>query len=386
MPWRHDKKLALFLQTTQIINNMKTKFLSLLCVAALCASCAQTYHFVQVFETQSSNQSAPVKQQNGGLVYEDDECLVFYSLWAHGGDASFGIYNKTDQIMYVDLSKSFFIRNGIANDYYKERAWGETTTNSTSTQVSSSIAASANLSYSYGASAAYLGNFGDLPFTTYDPIFTSVNAQKSETYGYLRSAALANTYAISTSSSISAKEQKIIALPPHSSKIVSEYAIANVILLDCDLDRYPSEKASISFEENNSPLHFSNYITYRLGDNQQDRIIENNFYVSKIINYARPYTYEYVERANRPCQNLTDDDSKNYKETYPVKVYDKIYKFDTGNCFYLEYEKQSSRKLYKADNTIYYYNELYNGYTTSGSDQQSDYQQRLLNPFKQGWK
>ena len=348
---------------------MKHSFFSLLCVAILFSSCSSVYHYVQVFETQSSKQSAPVKQQNGGLVYEDDECLVFYSLWANGGDASFGIFNKTDQIMYVDLSKSFFIRNGIANDYYKERAWGETTTNSASTQVSASIAASGNLSYSYGASATYLGNFGNLPFTTYDPILTSVNAQKSESYGYLRSAALANTYAISTSTSISAKEQKIIALPPHSSKIVSEYAIANSILLDCDLDRYPSEQASISFNEANSPLRFSNYITYRLGDNQQEKVIENNFYVSKIINYAQPYTFEYVERAKRPCQNLTEDDSKNYKDTYPIKVYDKIYKFNTGNCFYLEYEKQSNRILYKTnDLKTYYYNETYQGYTTGDSD------------------
>ena len=348
---------------------MKHSFFSLLCVAILFSSCSSVYHYVQVFETQSSKQSAPVKQQNGGLVYEDDECLVFYSLWANGGDASFGIFNKTDQIMYVDLGKSFFIRNGIANDYYKERAWGETTTNSASTQVSTSVAASGNLSYSYGASATYLGNFGNLPFTTYDPILTSVNAQKSESYGYLRSAALANTYAISTSTSISAKEQKIIALPPHSSKIVSEYAIANSILLDCDLDRYPSEQASISFDETNSPLRFSNYITYRLGDNQQEKIIENNFYVSKIINYAQPYTFEYVERAKRPCQNLTEDDSKKYKDTYPVKVYDKIYKFNTGNCFYLEYEKQSNRILYKTnDLKTYYYNETYQGYTTGDSD------------------
>lgn len=348
---------------------MKHSFFSLLCVAILFSSCSSVYHYVQVFETQSSKQSAPVKQQNGGLVYEDDECLVFYSLWANGGDASFGIFNKTDQIMYVDLSKSFFIRNGIANDYYKERAWGETTTNSASTQVSTSIAASSNLSYSYGASATYLGNFGNLPFTTYDPILTSVNAQKSESYGYLRSAALANTYAISTSTSISAKEQKIIALPPHSSKIVSEYAIANSILLDCDLDKYPSEQASISFNEANSPLRFSNYITYRLGDNQQEKIIENNFYVSKIINYAQPYTFEYVERVKRPCQNLTEDDSKKYKDTYPVKVYDKIYKFNTGNCFYLEYEKQSNRILYKTnDLKTYYYNETYQGYTTGDSD------------------
>ena len=97
---------------------MKHSLFSLLCVALLFSSCSSIYHYVQVFETQSTKQSAPVKQQNGGLVYEDDECLVFYSLWANGGDASFGIFNKTDQIMYVDLSKSFFIRNGIANDYY----------------------------------------------------------------------------------------------------------------------------------------------------------------------------------------------------------------------------------------------------------------------------
>ncbi len=366
---------------------MKTKFLSLLCVAVLCASCAQTYHFIQVFETQSSKQSAPVKQQNGGLVYEDDECLVFYSLWANGGDASFGIYNKTDQIMYVDLGKSFFIRNGIANDYYKERVWSESTTNTTSAQISSTVSAYRNLSYSSGSNAYYFGNYGNLPLSTDDPIFTSANVQFSSTEGRLRSAAIANTYATSNSASISAKEQRIVAIPPHSSKIISsEYAISNIIMKDCDLERFPNEKSSISFNESNSPLNFSNYITFRLGDNQQDRVIENNFYVSKIINYARPYTYEYVERAKRPCQNNTDDDSKNYKDTYPVKVYDPVYKFDTRNCFYLEYEKQSSRKLYKADNTIYYYNELYNGYTTSGSDQQSDYQQRLLNPFKQGWK
>ena len=357
---------------------MKHYFFSLLNVAILFSSCSSVYHYVQVFEAKSSSQSAQIKNEGGGMLYEDNNCAVFYSLWANGGDASFAIYNKTNEIMYVDLSKTFFIRNGIANDYYKERAWGETTTNSTSTQVSSSVAASANLSYSYGASAAYLGNFGDLPLTTNEPIFTSVNAQKSETYGYLRSAALANTYAISTSSSISAKEQKIIALPPHSSKIVSEYAITNTsaIFLDCDLERYPSEQASISFEETNSPLHFSNYISYRLGDNQQDRIIENNFYVSKIINYARPYIFEYVERAKRPCQNKTDDESRNYKENYPFKVFDKIYLINTSNCFFLEYDKKSNRKLYKEDGETYYYNDLYDGYTTVTPDDQR----------RNGWK
>lgn len=348
---------------------MKNYFLSLLCVALLLSSCAQTYHFVQVFETKSSSKEAPVKQQNGGLLYEDDNCILFYSLWAERGDASFAIHNKTNQIMYVDLSKSFFIRNGIANDYYKERAWSETQTNTLGTQATTSAAVSGNLSYSYGASATWLGNFGSMPLSTNDPILTSANSQRTESYGLLYSTALANSFATSKSASIEVKEQKIIALPPHSTKIVAEYAITDELLLNCDLDRYPSEKAEITYTDTNSPLKFANYVTYRLGNSEQDIVVINDFYVSKVTNYARPYTYKYVEREKRPCQNLTSDDSKKYKDTYPVKVYDKVYMFTTGNCFYLEYEKQSNRTLYKTDDLkTYNYNEEYQGYTTGDSD------------------
>lgn len=360
---------------------MKHNFFSLLCVAILFSSCSSVYHYVQVFEAKSTSQSVQMKKEGGGMLYEDNNCAVFYSFWANGGDASFAIYNKTNEIMYVDLSKSFFIRNGIANDYYKERAWSETNTNTLSTQTTTSAATFGNVSYSYGVGATYLGNFGSLPFTSADPILTTANVQKTESYGLLRSAAIANSYATSKSSSIAMKEQKIMAVPPHASKIVAEYSISTELLLNCDLNRYPEQSDLILFNENNSPLTFSNYITYKLGNDDQDIVIKNDFYIARVSNYAKPSIYKFVEREKKPCQNLTSDDSKNYKDTYPVKVYEKIYQINTGNCFYLEYEKQSSRKLYKTDNTIYYYNEIYNGYTTSGNDQQSDYQQRLLNPF-----
>lgn len=364
---------------------MKHNFFSLLSVAILFSSCSSVYHYVQVFEAKSSSQSAQIKNEGGGMLYEDNNCAVFYSLWANGGDASFAIYNKTNEIMYVDLSKSFFVRNGIANDYYKERAWSETNTSTTGTQATASAAAFGNVSYSYGVGATYLGNFGSLPFTSADPVLTTANAQRSGSYGLLRSAAIANSYATSKSSLISIKEQKIMAIPPHASKIVAEYSISTELLLDCDLSRYPEQSASISFNENNSPLNFTNYITYKLGENDQEIVVKNEFYIAKVTNYAKPSIYKFVEREKKPCQNLTSDESKNYKENYPFKVFDKIYLINTSNCFYLEYEKQSNRKLYEADNTIYYYNELYNGYTTTGNDQQN-YQQRLLNPFKQGWK
>ena len=348
---------------------MKNYIFPLLSVAFLFSSCAQNYYFVQVFEAKSSSKDAPINPQNGGMFYEDDNCILFYSFWAERGDASYAIHNKTNKIMYVDLSKSFFIRNGIANDYYKERAWSETQTNTLGTQATTSSAISGNLSYSYGASAAYLGNFGNLPLTTSDPISSSVNAQRTESYGLLYSTAIANSIATSKSASIAVKEQKIIALPPRATKIVAEYARTDRGIMNCDLERYPSEKSEISFDEENSPLTFSNYVTYRLEEGKQDIVVRNDFYVSKVTNYARPYTYKYVRREKRPCQNLTSDDSKKYKETYPVKVYDKVYMFPTDNCFYLEYEKQSKRMLYKtSDVKKYYYNENYQGYTTEDSE------------------
>ena len=358
---------------------MKKQLFSLLFVTIFLSSCSQVYHYVQVFETKSLSNS--IQKQGDGLVYEDTTCAIYYRFWADGGDAGFSIYNKTNQIIYVDLSKSFFVRNGTAYDYYKDRSWSQTETSTFGAQTANAAAVSGSASRSIGISAAYAGNFGTLPFTPYDPILTSANLYKAESYGALRYSALASTYASASSLSIAVKEPKILAIPPHAAKIVAEYSINDKIFLYCDLDRYPEEQASLSFSEENSPLIFSNYITYRLGESTQDVIIENAFYISKITNYTRPSIYNYVEK-QKPCQNLTDDDSKNYRETYLVKVYRRVLNVDPSNNFFVEYKIRSNRKLYKDDDTNYYYNEFYEGWTTGGGDDQSTYQQRLLNPFQ----
>lgn len=358
---------------------MKKLFILSIAAMMLC-SCAQVYTFVQVFETKPAAQSN-IKTERGGMLYEDDQCIIYYSFWAKGGDASFAVYNKTDKIMYIDLSKSFFIRNGIANDYYKERAWSETKTNMVGVQTEQSVAFAANRAISSGVSATYVGNFGSLPLSSSEPILTSANAQMTDTYGVLRSTAYTNAFTTSTSSTLGVKEQKIVAIPPHTSKIVTEYAINHLLILNCDLDRYPEDQASITYDASNSPLTFSNYITYRLGDNEKENVVKNEFYISKITNYAQPSLYQFVERKNKPCQNMTDDVSKDYKDKYPVEVYDKVYKFDRSNRFYLEYEIQSSRRLYKGGQQ-YYYSPLYDGYTSGGSgDAQSEYTKKLIDPF-----
>lgn len=271
---------------------MKNNLFSLLVIAMLLSSCSdRLYNFVQVLEAQSSS----VKSEGGQLFYEDEDCIIYYSLWSKGGDATFAIYNKTNEMLLVDPSKSFLIKNGVAHDYFSG--------------------------------------------------------------------------------------QPVMAIPAHTRRIINGSPLMDGLLLDCDLDRYPAEKASISYDETNSPLRFTNYITYRVGESAQEKVIENKFYIAKITNYAEPYSRVFVERSKKPCQNLTPDASENYKDTYSTKVYDMVYTFDKSNRFYMEYHKWSSRKLYKSSGKVYYFNEAYNGYTPATNSEDAAYKQRLLNPF-----
>lgn len=334
----------------------------LLSATLVLVSCSQVYHFVQVFETQSANDKAPLTKVNNGLCYEDDDCAVFYTLWAEGGDASFAFLNKTDEIIYIDLTKSFFIRNGLANDYYHDREWSESKTSSSRVQYTSSSAAYASRSNTYEASAAYVGNFGQLPLSTREPIATSASVSRTGSSGFLFSSSVSNAYATSKAVGVTEKEKPIIAIPPHSTKILTDYSISMALYKDCDLARFPSEQSSVSFTKDDSPLSFENYVTYKIGNNPQERVVENKFYVSKITNYARPYTRQYVKRENKPCQNMTDDTSINYNNEYPIPVYDLYITIDTYNSFYLEYKTISTQKLYNFKTGTYYYNEEYDGY------------------------
>jgi len=348
----------------------KVFYLLFICVSCALVSCSQLYHFVQVFETQSADSTTPMTRVDNGLCYEDDDCAIYYYLWSDGGESRFVFYNKTDEIIYVDLAKSFFIRNGFASDYYLERTWSESNSKSVSVQTSSSSAAYASQTKTLGASAAYAGNFGHLPMSSMDPIATSASASKSASSGLLYASSVSSGFASSTASGISAKEKSILAIPPKSKKIVYEYAIGAYLVLDCDLERYPSEQASLSFSQDDSPLNFENYITYKVGNNEQEKVIENKFYVSKITNYAQPFILEFVKR-EKPCQNKTNEIGSNFKNEYPVAVYDQYIKIDTYNCFYLQYQKWSSHKLYKLNTGNYYYNSDYDGYTKEDASKYS---------------
>lgn len=321
-------------------------------------SCVGTYNFCQVFETQLVNQKGLDKDKSGVYRFEDEHCTMKYYFWSNCGTAGFAMYNKTDQIIYVDLAKSFFVRNGIAYDLYRGREWSE----------SASIALSSMSQYqeSYSASiAASVGGIVQPTMLDRDIITATASVNKSVNKG----AVAGKTIASSKSSSVTYKENPIVAIPPHSYKYIETYPIIKKMLLSCELQPYPTNNSTLTFNEDNTPLKFTNYISYYTDKNSDIISVSNSFYVSRITNYAEPTIMKYVER-EAPCENLKDILQYASEIGTGIKIYDKkinenICEF--GTSFYYTYEKKSKKALYKVkDKKQYIYNEKYGAYTIQG--------------------
>jgi len=181
------------------------------------------------------------------------------------------MYNKTDDILYVDMEKSFFILNGIAFDYFQNREFSKLTNTITSkTNNSMSI---------YGHSIGFGG-------TTTQTDYAQV--------------------------SLTTKECEIVAIPPKASKRFLEYKISTEQYRDCELFLYPKNNRNnkITFTEKSSPLVFKNRLTYFLEPNNLDYPItfENEFYVSEITNY-----HEKELKTEEYEKNCPDETKSNIK-------------------------------------------------------------------------
>ena len=312
-------------------------------------ACSSLYNYVQVFKIEAADkefQKNALKQSENNLFYEDNECAIHYAFWCDGGTMSFIFYNKTNKIMYIDLTKSFVIKNGIASDYYTGKEWSNSKTTNITIGNTQTLVQAQSKTTNMNITNSSMDIASLMTRTT-----VNNNIYNSNSANYFEGKAITVSY----------KEPDYIAIPPKASKLISSLYIKNNLLLDCDLERYPEEKSTMEYSMDNSPLHFSNYITYNYGEGTSDTSIENKFYISSVTNYAAPSIIEFVKR-EKPCQNLTNDTNTKYNPEYPYTIYDLIVNIDTSNKFYLTYEVRSKRKLYHTKQT-YYYNSQYNGYS-----------------------
>ena len=323
-------------------------------VSVLLSSCASTYRYCQIFETKPVNQDNNAKIEDGKLVYENPQCTIEYNFWADGGNASFSFYNKTDEIIYIDLAKSFYVQNGVAYDIYRARQWSHGT----------SVEHASSSSYGYGITRSYGKSVGLIvPSIVPDGV---AMGEVSKSKSNATAAAKSSTVAQTSTSTVSIKEKQIIAVPPHSKKDIETYNVVTGPLLSCDLQRFPSQSANLKYSLENTPYRFADIITYKVGENGQTYTVNNEFYVSTITNYAEPEII-IMKKRDEPCENLKDPDYI----SPTVDLYDKLVKenvCEEACSFYKTYDTKTTKKLYTDDSKDNYtYDTQYSAYVKSKS-------------------
>lgn len=94
----------------------KLLFISVICL--LLTSCSQSLYY-QVYQTKPMTDN--IKVNADALVYEDNNCIILYDFWREKGDVGFVIYNKNEENLYIHLDECFYVENGFAYDYYKNK-------------------------------------------------------------------------------------------------------------------------------------------------------------------------------------------------------------------------------------------------------------------------
>lgn len=332
---------------------MKKIFL-IITIAACCffTSCKSMYNFCQIVETQPMDNNGIKINENGLLTYENDQCIITYNFWSSHGSASFEFHNKTNEIIYLDLTKSFFCRNGMAYNLYRGREWSESSTKSTSYYDS----------YSYQNSASASTTAVILGIMT--PIYGADAVSASKSTSSTQTASSGESNSIYRSRTITTKEEAIIAIPPHKSKHITTYQINGTRFVSCELQKYPEQMSRVTFTKDSTPLQFSNYITYSIGDNKNCFSVENSFYVSAITNYAEPEIVEFRMR-QEPCENLKDNPNYASKTAMGEQLYDKLTKNNVctfSTSFYNMYSIETADRLYKNKINTFLYSTTYHAY------------------------
>ena len=247
--------------------------------------------------------SDALKQEDNSLVYENNDLKVMYNLWGENGSVGFILQNKTDKDLFVDMDKTFFIFNGQANDYFKNREYSAATTDVASV--------------GYGFSQTYWGVNGFWPTQNYVPTTASAltKLMKGQSHG------------------ITTKEKLIVCIPAHAYKVISEYKVSPRFVKTCERSKdFPKRTANVAnYSESSSPVKFKNRIAYSFdSDCKNLQHIENSFYVSSVTNYSKKAAVEKV-REKTDCYSSQKQKRQYFKIGGPDKFYKTYQSQGRGN-------------------------------------------------------
>ena len=219
------------------------RFLFLILIIAL-IGCSKKY--IQLIETFSNNSF----EKNGFWVYEDDTVKITYYFWAKNGIMAFYVYNKLDKPIYIDWKNSSFILEGKKLNYWND----EIQSNSTSNYKE----------YYYGgvwSNSVFGMNKGT--------INTSTNTFKPERVTFI------------PSKSNYTRAPHFYLLPNDNFKLNPNCKLE--VVKKNDKPKKNTTVFTQTFDENDSPFVFRNYLAISFSESSNEYIyIDNGFYMSAI--------------------------------------------------------------------------------------------------------
>ncbi len=257
----------------------------------------KTYY--QVYQTKPVDDEACVVNVDY-ICHDNGNVVVKYNFFGENGVGGFYITNNTNEVVVVDLAESSFILDGMANDFYKGREWSETESHATTMSIQ-------------GAASKKEAR-------------RKARHQKKSSETSVHGVITAGS-TTSTTTGLTRAENRYMSVPPQGTKFVSEYQIVNEMRSMCGVKESPSasKPAGQNFTAENSPLTFSIFVSYTMGNDAKKHFVNDKFYVSEIINVNAKTMYKE--------QQLKDACGKEYGD----KV--RQIQYNTANRFYVSYKR-----------------------------------------------
>lgn len=269
-------------------------------VLLLASTACGTYHQVATLS------SPDIKLSSDGLFsYTEKDVTISYDFWASYGQVSFVVSNDSDNDIYIDLSRSFFLVNGMTYDYFQNRSFS-----------SGHLSTVTNIDYR-GRSSTYA------QASRY-----SNNLATGTSYTNATSSTITSTR--SSSSGLVVTEKEGVWVPAHASRGFSEFSLLDAPYRQCGFARNPKqkEKIALEFDDVTSPYQYENRLMIVVGG--KDRPITNTFFISEITNLPESSAMEV-----RPALNCAGKDT-GYTRSY--------YKNRAPNKFYIIYTLGSDER------------------------------------------
>lgn len=266
-----------------------TSLALLLCILT---SCATTYY--QVFSIKPENSS---QTSNGSPIYRQDGLEFTYNFWGEHGNVRFIIYNSNDNDAIVDMTKSSFIRNNIAEDYYTGKHFETRVATGVYRSSKTGVSVSVNKQAAAGTLVNYMGRTYDVALS----VGASVEANSE----------VGTTVKREWHTAVVTTEPEMVRIPAKSAKAFYSFNINDTRLLSDRL--WATEYYDpIKFTKETSPMEFRNRIcVYQ--ENGEPKYYDMSFYINEIGNVKDLYnmtkpTHFYIPYSSSLEREDTDED------------------------------------------------------------------------------